>query len=164
LKDPCTWSWASCVQLTSHSVSIKSILIVCHVLDLQISHFPWFFTNSNSVYMWLLCQSSGYSFIPPPPPPEWQGSKSWGIVQLICPGHVTNVVSPWAVRQLHAKCIAVKVKCWHKDSAGTVDQLIFNLGAKWRWLKLHAPAVLPTGKNPGTHWIGGWVGPFVEEF
>jgi hypothetical protein len=24
----------------------------------------------------------------------------------------------------------------------------------------HAPAALyPQGKNPGTHWIGGWVGP-----
>jgi hypothetical protein len=24
----------------------------------------------------------------------------------------------------------------------------------------HAPAALyPRGKNPGTHWIGGWVGP-----
>jgi hypothetical protein len=25
--------------------------------------------------------------------------------------------------------------------------------------QLHAPAALPSGKNPGTHWIGGWVGP-----
>jgi hypothetical protein len=25
---------------------------------------------------------------------------------------------------------------------------------------LHAPAALPAGKEPpGTHWIGGWVGP-----
>ena len=23
----------------------------------------------------------------------------------------------------------------------------------------HAPATLPTGKRPGTHCIGGWVGP-----
>ena len=25
--------------------------------------------------------------------------------------------------------------------------------------KLHAPAALPPGKRPGTHCIGGWVGP-----
>jgi hypothetical protein len=25
--------------------------------------------------------------------------------------------------------------------------------------QLHAPATLFPGKNPGTHWIGGWVGP-----
>jgi hypothetical protein len=25
--------------------------------------------------------------------------------------------------------------------------------------RLHAPAALPPGKNPGTHQIGGWVGP-----
>jgi hypothetical protein len=26
--------------------------------------------------------------------------------------------------------------------------------------QLHAPAALPKGKQPpGTHWIGGWVGP-----
>jgi hypothetical protein len=24
--------------------------------------------------------------------------------------------------------------------------------------QLHAPAALPQGKSPGTHWIGGWVG------
>ena len=25
--------------------------------------------------------------------------------------------------------------------------------------QLHAPAALPAGKKPGTHCIGGWVGP-----
>jgi len=25
--------------------------------------------------------------------------------------------------------------------------------------QLHAPAVLPRGKNPGAHCVGGWVGP-----
>jgi hypothetical protein len=25
-------------------------------------------------------------------------------------------------------------------------------------VQLHAPANLPLGKDPGTHWIGGWVG------
>jgi hypothetical protein len=25
--------------------------------------------------------------------------------------------------------------------------------------QLHAPAALLPGKTPGTHWIGGWVGP-----
>jgi len=25
--------------------------------------------------------------------------------------------------------------------------------------QLHAPATLPSGKEPGTHWMGGWVGP-----
>jgi hypothetical protein len=25
--------------------------------------------------------------------------------------------------------------------------------------QLHAPAALPQGKRPGTHYIGGWVGP-----
>jgi hypothetical protein len=24
--------------------------------------------------------------------------------------------------------------------------------------QLHAPAALPSGRAPGTHWIGGWVG------
>jgi hypothetical protein len=26
----------------------------------------------------------------------------------------------------------------------------------------HALAALPLGKAPGTHWIGGWVGPGVD--
>jgi hypothetical protein len=25
--------------------------------------------------------------------------------------------------------------------------------------QLHAPAALPPERDPGTHWIGGWVGP-----
>jgi hypothetical protein len=25
--------------------------------------------------------------------------------------------------------------------------------------ELHVPAALRPGKKPGTHWIGGWVGP-----
>jgi len=25
--------------------------------------------------------------------------------------------------------------------------------------QLHAPAAFPWEKSPGTHWIGGWVGP-----
>jgi len=25
--------------------------------------------------------------------------------------------------------------------------------------QLHAMAISPPGKAPGTHWIGGWVGP-----
>jgi hypothetical protein len=25
--------------------------------------------------------------------------------------------------------------------------------------QLHTPAALPSGRSPGTHWIGGWVGP-----
>ena len=28
--------------------------------------------------------------------------------------------------------------------------------------QLHAPAALPPGKRPGTHFIGGWVGPRAD--
>jgi hypothetical protein len=31
--------------------------------------------------------------------------------------------------------------------------------------QLHAPAALPPGKEPpGTHWIGGWVGPVISGY
>jgi hypothetical protein len=75
---------------------------------------------------------------------EWQGSKSWGIVKLICPGHVTCVVSPLAIRQLQVLLIHSALNggdCSASRSGGFTQ-----------------------GKNPGTHWIGGWVGPFGEEF
>jgi hypothetical protein len=29
----------------------------------------------------------------------------------------------------------------------------------WVGGQLHAPAALPPGKRPGTHFTGGWVGP-----
>jgi hypothetical protein len=29
--------------------------------------------------------------------------------------------------------------------------------------QFHAPAALPTGETaPGTHWLGGWVGPIAD--
>ena len=36
----------------------------------------------------------------------------------------------------------------------------FNLGARWGgWSMPHPGRFTPTGKRPGTHCIGGWVGP-----
>jgi hypothetical protein len=37
-------------------------------------------------------------------------------------------------------------------------------GARWRWGEageLHAPAALSPGKNHGTQYMGGWVGPRI---
>jgi hypothetical protein len=39
---------------------------------------------------------------------------------------------------------------------------ILVLGARWRCDELHAPAALPPKeRSPGTHWLGGRVGPRV---
>jgi hypothetical protein len=36
----------------------------------------------------------------------------------------------------------------------------FELGTRWRWVVNFTPRLLyPRGRGPGTHWIGGWVGP-----
>jgi hypothetical protein len=38
--------------------------------------------------------------------------------------------------------------------------LILDLGTRWRWVVSFTPRPLyRQGKTPGTHWIGGWVGP-----
>jgi hypothetical protein len=35
-----------------------------------------------------------------------------------------------------------------------------NLGTRWRWVVSFTPQLLYPGERaPGTHWIGGWVGP-----
>jgi hypothetical protein len=46
---------------------------------------------------------------------------------------------------------------------GGVD-ISIQMSRPWHWLEmsgqLHAPATLrPRERAPGTHWIGGWVGP-----
>jgi hypothetical protein len=40
-----------------------------------------------------------------------------------------------------------------------IDPLIPNLGTKWGWVFDFTPGRFTPGKNLGTHWIGGWVGP-----
>jgi hypothetical protein len=44
-------------------------------------------------------------------------------------------------------------------SGGIVPRLL-DLGTGWKWVVSFTPRPLyPQGKSPGTHWIGGWVGP-----
>jgi hypothetical protein len=44
--------------------------------------------------------------------------------------------------------------------SGGIDPRIFDLDTRWRWVVSFTPRLLyPQGKSPGTHWIGGWVGP-----
>jgi hypothetical protein len=40
-------------------------------------------------------------------------------------------------------------------------RLILNLGTRWRWVGnvTPRPRFTPGERIPGTHWIGGWVGP-----
>jgi len=60
-------------------------------------------------------------------PPEWQSSKSWGIVKLICPGHVTSV---------------------HQDGVGAVDPLFLNLGVINPWERTLVPIESEAGWGP----------------
>jgi hypothetical protein len=40
------------------------------------------------------------------------------------------------------------------------SSIIPHISTRWRCVQLHASAVLlPEKSPPGTHWIGGWVGP-----
>jgi hypothetical protein len=45
--------------------------------------------------------------------------------------------------------------------SGIVTPSILDLDTSWRWVVSFTPRLLyPQGKSPpGTHWIGGWVGP-----
>jgi hypothetical protein len=39
---------------------------------------------------------------------------------------------------------------------------ILDLRIRWKYGQLQTLAALPPGeKAPGTHWLGGWVGPIV---
>jgi hypothetical protein len=44
--------------------------------------------------------------------------------------------------------------------SGGIVPLILNFGTRWRVSgQLHPPAALLQGRDPGIHWMGGWVGP-----
>jgi len=45
----------------------------------------------------------------------------------------------------------------HRGRKGTT--LLFNLGAVWGWVVNATPHPLYPRERPGTHSIGGWVGP-----
>jgi hypothetical protein len=55
-----------------------------------------------------------------------------------------------------------EISLCHEDVLGSGDiaRRILNLGTRWRWLASFTPqALYPGERAPGTHWIGGWVGP-----
>jgi hypothetical protein len=44
--------------------------------------------------------------------------------------------------------------------SGCIGPHFPGLGTSWRWVVSFTRLLLyPRGKSPGTHWIGGWVGP-----
>jgi hypothetical protein len=49
----------------------------------------------------------------------------------------------------------------HMGGKGGIARTHFNLGTRWGWVVsvTPQPRFTPGEKTPGTHWIGGWVGP-----
>jgi hypothetical protein len=44
--------------------------------------------------------------------------------------------------------------------SGGIAPLILDLGTRWKWVVSFTPGrFAPRERAPGTHWIGGWVGP-----
>jgi hypothetical protein len=52
------------------------------------------------------------------------------------------------------------VLCTEDESgSGSIAPLILNLNTRWRWVvNFTLRPLYPRRKNPGTHWIGSWVG------
>jgi hypothetical protein len=49
--------------------------------------------------------------------------------------------------------------------SGGIAPRILDLGTRWRWVVSFTPQPLYPGERfPGTHWIGGWVGPRAERW
>jgi hypothetical protein len=48
----------------------------------------------------------------------------------------------------------------HMRSRG-IAPLSLNLGTRW-CVQFHNPAALPPGMNLNTHFIGGWLGPSID--
>jgi hypothetical protein len=49
---------------------------------------------------------------------------------------------------------------WRRMGEWRYSSTILDLGTRWRWVVSYTPRPLyPEEILPGTHWIGGWVGP-----
>jgi hypothetical protein len=51
----------------------------------------------------------------------------------------------------------------HEDvrGSGCIDPCFLGLGNSWGWSPSHPARFTPRERNSGTHWIGGWVGPWT---
>jgi hypothetical protein len=75
-----------------------------------------------------------------------------------------SVAERLAASQGGLKFHGVGVGSWHEAlGKWRCSSTSLGLGARWKGNdELHAPAALPPRERaPGTHWIGGWVGPRV---
>ena len=80
------------------------------------------------------------------------------IVSLDCEQVIMNTSVARSAPSRFVPCGACKVLCVHavKARKESTSPLI-NIRTRWMWVvKLHVPSF--QGNNPGTHWIGGWVG------
>jgi hypothetical protein len=78
--------------------------------------------------------------------------------------------SPWNLAFIHVSYVSAKVKAslcfnWaprHEGvlGSGGIAPRIFNFGTRWRCVVSFTPGrFTPRESDPGTHRIGGWVGP-----
>jgi hypothetical protein len=76
-------------------------------------------------------------------------------------GKVQNVHRTWKqLKQLKLKLS--RYTPWrHMGGEEVYLLLILNLGTRWGWVIsiMPRPRFTPGERTPGTHWIGGWVGP-----
>ena len=66
----------------------------------------------------------------------------------------------YVLRLLPIECIILTVRVIKAFMGSRGTAPLVELDTRWRWIVKFTPRTLyPLRKNPGTHWIGGWVGP-----
>jgi len=92
---------------------------------------------------------------------------NWCLTSVCEKFHSTLRVDSW-VDSGHGgdakSTVLVKVKlflfmsCRHVLGSRGIAPLIHDHSTKWKWVVRLMPKLLyPLGRNPSTHWIGGWV-------
>jgi hypothetical protein len=103
-------------------------------------------TDINRIFMTL-------KFLPPPPPPTHTHTHSH---QDYIMRHKSNWLCTVKVKLSLFLTKHHATKYW--GSGGIVPRI--NLCTRGRWVVSFTPRPLyPRERDPGTHWIGGWVGP-----
>ena len=87
------------------------------------------------------------------------GCKAWGRRREGKKGWICHYIGTY-IR--HVYSCKVHPRTGHKGLGGSLDVELysfFNISTRWGWVVSAVPWLLYSWERPGTHCIGGWVGP-----
>jgi hypothetical protein len=89
-------------------------------------------------------------------------TRTSSIATYVFRPNATGILLSWLCEELLGKAVPLHAIKTLRGRGGTAHTHILDLGTRWgEWSASRPVRAIPPGKGtpPGTHWIGGWVGP-----